>query len=165
MNHALWLLLGLCMAAVWDWRERRIPNWLVLAVALAGVGVLLAGPQVQPWGLTPGQASVGAFMALAVLLPFYALGWMGAGDVKLGVALGIWLGWQPWLMAWAVANGLALLHSLWVLGRRSAMVQAWVGASLPVAPPAPVAMPAARRVIPYGSHLCLATVLVLMAGR
>jgi prepilin peptidase CpaA len=41
-------------------------------------------------GLT--QAGGGLLAGLACWLPFYALGWLGAGDVKLYAAAGAWLG-------------------------------------------------------------------------
>jgi len=71
-----------------DLRSRRIPNALtvgaaVVAVAMHGLlngwsGVLLA--------------ATGWVVGLILLFPLFALGGMGAGDVKLLAAIGAWLG-------------------------------------------------------------------------
>ena len=48
----------------------------------------------------------GAAVGLMTLLPLYAIGGMGAGDVKLMAGVGAWIG--PWLTLWAfVATTLA----------------------------------------------------------
>jgi prepilin peptidase CpaA len=76
------------VAAVWDLRTRRIPNLLTLGAALAAVAVhAYAGGF-----LGVGTALAGWLIGAAFLLPLFALGGMGAGDVKLLAALGAWLG-------------------------------------------------------------------------
>jgi prepilin peptidase CpaA len=76
------------VAAILDLRSRRIPNWLTATALLAGV--LLNG---MLSGLEGAVASVlGAAVGLAMLLPFYAMRAIGAGDVKLLAALGALLG-------------------------------------------------------------------------
>ena len=79
----------LLAAAVGDFRTRRIPNRLVAFLALAGIAYTVARAPVVP-GLL--QAGGGLVAGLACWLPFYALGWLGAGDVKLYAAAGAWLG-------------------------------------------------------------------------
>jgi prepilin peptidase CpaA len=117
------LLLGLMAAAVWhDVRARRIPNALVLPGALAGLalqGVLPAGAGLYatPFGalgVLPGVA--GMALGLAMLLPMYMLGTMGAGDVKLLSMAGAFLGPQQVLGA-----GLLALLAGGVLGLAVAM--------------------------------------------
>ncbi len=60
---------------------------------------------------------LGLLAGLLVFFPFFALGAMGAGDVKLMAALGVWIGWQPVLQValfGAVAGGvLAVGVALW----------------------------------------------------
>ncbi len=81
------LLLSLVMAA-WDFRTRRIPNFLTFGGALAGIIFQTA---VLGWpGL--GQSLAGLSLGLLLLLLPYVLGGMGAGDVKALAALGAWLG-------------------------------------------------------------------------
>src|SRR4051812_26472994 len=79
----------LVFAAIGDVRTRRIPNRLVLALALLGFlyCAVTRGPM---WGGL--RALEGLFVGMGLWLPFYALGWLGAGDVKLVGAAGAWLG-------------------------------------------------------------------------
>jgi prepilin peptidase CpaA len=76
------------VASGFDLRSRRIPNELTfgaaaiaLIVALATGGLPAAGFSLSGW-----------LLATALWLPIYALGGMGAGDVKLLAAVGAWLG-------------------------------------------------------------------------
>jgi prepilin peptidase CpaA len=82
------------VAAVWDLRTRRIPNILTFGAALAAIAThgYLGGPAGAGWALA------GWLVGVAFFLPFFALGGMGAGDVKLLAALGAWLG--PAAAAW-----------------------------------------------------------------
>jgi prepilin peptidase CpaA len=75
-------------ASLTDLRTSRIPNVLTFGAALAALVYA---------GVTGGWAGVGTTSAgwvVGVLLffPFFALGGLGAGDVKLLGALGAWLG-------------------------------------------------------------------------
>jgi prepilin peptidase CpaA len=80
-----WVLV----AASIDLVSRRIPNWLV------GSG-LLAALAVQLWlhGAAAGGVAwlAGAATGFAAFLPFYLLRGMAAGDVKLMMMVGAWLG-------------------------------------------------------------------------
>jgi prepilin peptidase CpaA len=79
----------LVVAAIGDLRTRRIPNKLVAVLAVAGIVYsVMRAPLVS--GLL--QAGGGLLAGLACWLPFYMLGWLGAGDVKLYAAAGAWLG-------------------------------------------------------------------------
>lgn len=83
-----------------DVRQHRIPNFLVFL--MLGTGLLLQGlgPEGGREGLfssTPGalgmvSAVAGGLLGLALFLPFYLLHAMGAGDVKLMAALGVFAG-------------------------------------------------------------------------
>jgi prepilin peptidase CpaA len=76
------------VACVSDLRTRRIPN--ALTFGAAGAAVLF---HVWTGGLAGGLASVGGLVVGAGLMfVLFALGGMGAGDVKLLAALGAWLG-------------------------------------------------------------------------
>lgn len=79
----------LIAAAVGDLRTRRIPNKLVAVLAVLGIAYSVARAPVMP-GLF--QAGGGLLAGLACWILFYALGWLGAGDVKLYAAAGAWLG-------------------------------------------------------------------------
>ena len=94
-----------------DVRWRRIANRDVLL--LAALGAAAAVLEVSPFGLDLGQALLGMALALLALLPFYLLRWMGAGDVKLAAAIGMWLGAAHAGEAWLIS---VLLAVVWGLG-------------------------------------------------
>ena len=80
--------LALAVACVSDLRTRRVPNVLTVLLAAAGVAYTLAAGR----GLAHGIG--GVLTGFLIWVPFWLLGWLGAGDVKLVAAAGAWLG--PW---------------------------------------------------------------------
>lgn len=99
-TDSLGLLLPLTLAALVllaaaiDWRSHRLPNWLTLGGAALGLVLSFtpAGPGIV-------QALLGALAALVLLFPLWLLRVTGAGDVKLLVAVGTFLGWPHILFA------------------------------------------------------------------
>ena len=86
---ALGLAVSLVTVAVhFDLRYRRIPNLLIVSGLSAGL--LLNVWQVGASG--GGMALIGALAGFGMLLPFYMLRGVGAGDVKLLAALGAIVG-------------------------------------------------------------------------
>jgi prepilin peptidase CpaA len=82
-------VLGIAfMACVFDIRTSRIPNALTFGSAMAALTFHFATGGTQAFAL----AVSGWFVGMALLFILYALGGMGAGDVKLLGALGAWLG-------------------------------------------------------------------------
>ena len=78
----------LAAAAVMDVKARRIPNRLVVVIAAAGLlYTLLQSPTLGAVGRSLLAGSIG----FALWIPFYALRMIGAGDVKLFAAAGLWL--------------------------------------------------------------------------
>ena len=95
-RSAVWTLtLTLtCLAAILDWRSKKIPNWLTVAGAVGGITLhsVLSG-----WnGVEFALAGLG--LALALLLPLVYLRALGAGDWKLMGAVGSFLGWRLFLI-------------------------------------------------------------------
>src|SRR5437016_2519533 len=80
-------------AAIIDWWKFKVPNKLTFPLILSGWALGLA----NNFGLDAGQGGVGAalvgtVLGLALLLPIYAIGGMGAGDVKMTMGFGSWIG-------------------------------------------------------------------------
>jgi prepilin peptidase CpaA len=102
------------LAAASDVLSRRIPNWLTF-------GTLLLGIVVNTW-LHGAEGAVGAVagaaLGIALLLPLYALGAVGAGDVKLLGALGAVLGPQALVSVALYAAIVCGLRSAFILARR-----------------------------------------------
>jgi prepilin peptidase CpaA len=101
------------IAAVYDWRSGKIPNWLTLpplVIAPLSYGV------VQGWS---GLASSLLGLVLCGATPYlmYARGGMGGGDVKLfatlGAIAGAKLGIEIELLAFIVASIYALGRLVW----------------------------------------------------
>lgn len=125
MNIGLAALIGvLTFAVVSDIRQHRIPNLLVVlgtvaatlfhSVAEPGLGVLddfLPGSI----GLIP--LMQGLMVGFVCLLPLYALRAMGAGDVKLMMMVGAFLGplqtFGVVVLTFAAGGVLALVMALW----------------------------------------------------
>ena len=76
------------VAAICDVRNRRIPNLLTFGAAAIGLIVATLSHGLSGAGMSAG----GWLLALCLWLPLYALGGMGAGDVKLMAAIGAFLG-------------------------------------------------------------------------
>ncbi|MGE5469494.1 MAG: prepilin peptidase [Bacteroidota bacterium] len=97
-----------------DWRWRRLPNGLLLGgVAFGALHCLAVGA--TPFGAAPAEAGLAALLGLLAFLPFYALGWMGAGDVKLLAVIGCLGGLQILLVVVLLGSLLAGFLALLIL--------------------------------------------------
>jgi prepilin peptidase CpaA len=122
------LALLVLTALVFDLRQRRIPNTLVLLALRARLLVNFIRPQdgqrrgalltAYPSALGIKGALLGALTGLAVFLPFYLLRAMGAGDVKLMAGIGSFVGPAAAIdvaLFILVAGGvLAVVRMVWV---------------------------------------------------
>lgn len=107
------ILVG--MAAGMDLRYRRIPNSLALTIFVVGSGfaLLSAGPAEAIPRVLEGCAA-----GLVMWFPFWALGMLGAGDVKFFAAAAAWLGPRLALQATLLSALLGgLIALLWLLPR------------------------------------------------
>lgn len=107
------LALVLFVAAVTDWRNRKIYNWLTYPAFL--VGLLLHTIAFGLSGLAAGALT--GFGVIAVGLLILPFGWLGGGDIKLLAVIGATLG--PWplyeIFAYAVFVGFVMAICLSVV--------------------------------------------------
>ncbi|MBT2375120.1 prepilin peptidase [Pseudomonas fluorescens] len=88
MIQGVVIFLWLFLCAMQDARQRQIANRLTLGVALLALIYLLWNS--TTWLGASAAQGLGAFaLALLLTLPGYALGRLGAGDVKLLAAFGL----------------------------------------------------------------------------
>jgi prepilin peptidase CpaA len=109
------LLILLMTATVYDLKARRVPNALI-GVGL--IGTLFVLPTLQVLPLL--HAITGGLLGLVLFLPFYAMGWMGAGDVKLLALVGSALGPSALIQSTVyifIAGGIVTL--IYLLARRN----------------------------------------------
>jgi prepilin peptidase CpaA len=87
-NWSVWLVtLTLVVAAAIDGWKLKVPNWITFPMILAG---WVYSTTFFGWeGLA--LSLFGTFVGLGLLLPAYAIGGMGAGDVKLMAGVGAWV--------------------------------------------------------------------------
>src|ERR1700752_3793709 len=92
----MFICLAMIVAAVIDGWKLKVPNWLTFPLVVSG---WLLGPG-HSFGLLPdstGLGGIGASLAgtalgFVLLFPVYAIGGMGAGDVKMQMGFGAWIG-------------------------------------------------------------------------
>src|SRR6516164_8292319 len=98
LNHwPLWFIcLAMIVAAVIDGWKLKVPNWLTFPLVISGWGLGLAhdfGWLADPTGIGGiGAALAGTALGFILLFPVYAIGGMGAGDVKMQMGFGAWVG-------------------------------------------------------------------------
>jgi prepilin peptidase CpaA len=106
------LVAVVLVAAVYDARYRRIPNWLTVSGVFIGLALnsFIGRPNEGIQAGVPGLlfALKGLAVGFGFYFVLYALRAMGAGDVKLMAAVGSIVGWEDWvaiLFITALAGG------------------------------------------------------------
>lgn len=152
---------GLAIASVTDVRSRRIPNKLVMWMALLGlVFSVISLP--LPIGVT--RALVSCLLGFALWIPFHALRMLGAGDVKLFAAASCWLAPSQVFAAAllsALAGGILSLVGLVIahgLGLTTFRIAHLARDPRLLATPLPV--PAGRKTLPYGLAMAVGLAVV-----
>ena len=102
MNFILshWPLTIICaamiLAAVIDGWKLKVPNWLTFPLILSGwlLGLLNNFGLLAEAGFDGGigGALAGTALGFVLLFPVYSIGGMGAGDVKMQMGFGSWIG-------------------------------------------------------------------------
>jgi prepilin peptidase CpaA len=163
--HVKLVAVVLIVAAWIDGKELRVPNWITFPMVLTGL--LYNG--LSSGGLGWSDALLGMVVGLATLLPLYAVGGMGAGDVKLMAGLGAWLGplvaWEAFVVSVVVGAVMAIIMVLWRkswarhYGNFLMIALEW----MTVKNPKELAAIAAERksqmlLLPYGIPICIGSI-------
>lgn len=178
--QAVAALITAALATWYDSTTRRVPNRLI-AIAIAtglALGILTGGLR----GL--GESVLGLFAGGAVLFVPFALGWMGAGDVKLLAAIGAILGPRGAaysILYGAIVGGIISAVALarrrrlgvtfmavlvGVLGFISYIIPGLVGRTMRVVRPLEDAMPLPHSgvAIPYSAAIGIGLVIAIATG-
>ena len=109
---------ALLLAAAWsDIRSRRIPNALTVTGLVAALVLrLFLGPAAAIDGL------VGVLLAFLVVLPFFVLGVVGGGDIKLFMMIGAFMGPRDFLWAAVLIAIIGGMLAVVDAGRRGALL-------------------------------------------
>ena len=165
-NWPFWLLSAiLVLAAIIDGWKLKVPNWIT--VPLVAGGWIYSTAYFGWEGL--GWSVLGTVVGLALLLPAYAIGGMGAGDVKLLAGVGAWVGSMNTLYAFcvsAVVGGLiAVGMVVWRRDWHHHIRQFWniAGEIAEIRDPNTLSAIAAERksamlLLPYGIPIAIGTI-------
>jgi prepilin peptidase CpaA len=168
---AVWLVtVVLVVAAVIDGWKLKVPNWITFPLVISGwIYSACFSHAVETWWEGLLWSLLGTCVGLALLLPAYAIGGMGAGDVKLLAGVGAWMWSIHTLWGFAVsAIAGGIIAVVMVLVRRSWTKhknQFWMIFTeiLTVRDPEKLATIAAERksqmlLLPYGIPLAVGTI-------
>ena len=172
-HWTVWLVtVVLILAAVIDGFELKVPNWVTFPFIISGwiySGVAFGWEGIA-WSLA------GTVFGLLLLLPAYAIGGMGAGDVKLLAGVGAWVYGTHTLYAFALsaivgavlAVAMVLMRKAW----KKHSDQFWMilNEITVIRNPEQLAQIAAKRkssmlLLPYGIPIAIGTIVYfLLAG-
>jgi prepilin peptidase CpaA len=168
-NWPVWVVtITLIVAAIIDGLKLKVPNWITFPMILSGwVYSVTLSPYAGWEGLM--YSVLGTIVGLALLLPAYAIGGMGAGDVKLLAGVGAWVWSTTTLYAFAISTIVgAIIAILMVLFQRNWVkhhAQFWMICTeiLTVKDPEQLAAIAAERkpsmmLLPYGIPIAIGTI-------
>jgi prepilin peptidase CpaA len=168
-NWPIWVVtITLIVAAVIDGLKLKVPNWITFPMIVSGWIYSAAFSPYAGWeGLL--FSLIGTAVGLVLLLPAYAIGGMGAGDVKLLAGVGAWVWGTVTLYAFAVSAlvGGVLAIAMVLVGRgwSKHQNQFWVICNeiLTVRNPDKLSTIAAERkpsmmLLPYGIPIAIGTI-------
>jgi len=173
-NWPIWVVtITLVVAAVIDGLKLKVPNWITFPMIVSG---WIYSATLSPYAGWEGlmYSLIGTVVGLALLLPAYAIGGMGAGDVKLLAGVGAWVWGTTTLYAFAVSAVIGgIIAVLMVLAGKSwtkHQSQFWMIANeiLTVKDPEKLATIAAERkptmmLLPYGIPIAIGTIAYFAA--
>jgi prepilin peptidase CpaA len=172
-NWPVWVVsITLIVAAVIDGLKLKVPNWITFPMILSGwlYSAWAAPFQEMAWYQGLGWSLVGTAIGLALLLPAYAIGGMGAGDVKLLAGVGAWMHGTHTVYAFAVsaivgavlAVGMVLYRRAW--SRHSQQFWMILNEILTIRDPEKLTQIAVERkssmmLLPYGIPIAIGSIM------
>jgi prepilin peptidase CpaA len=175
--------LAMIVGAVIDGWKLKVPNWLTFPLILSGwlLGLFHNLGWFEGTGTGGfGSALSGTLLGFALLLPIYAVGGMGAGDVKMQMGFGSWVGaffglWNGMaIIFWAfctavIIGGIMALALIVIRGRLRRNIQNtreivsdWFTAGLGTVSERAAQRKQRLQLLPYGIPLCLGFVGYLL---
>jgi prepilin peptidase CpaA len=165
-HWTIWLVTAvLVVAAVIDGWKLKVPNWITFPFVISGWIYWTVGHGWEGLGWSLGGTAVG----LLLLYPAYAIGGMGAGDVKLLAGVGAWICGAATFYAFCVcalvggliAVGMVLVRKNW--RHHAAQFKSIAGEILTIRDPELLAAIAAERkksmlLLPYGIPIAIGTI-------
>ena len=170
-SHTVVGLLMVAILAAWhDWFQWRIPNRLLAAGCAAAL--MLAA-------FAPGSSGIvhslaGGLLGFALIWPFYWMGGMSAGDVKLMATLGLFAGPAAVIEIALISFLIGGVWSVILLLNRTttgALVRArirsmpWHLLNFPQRAALPTAYVTSRGVIPYGVVIAMGVIVSIALAR
>lgn len=133
--------------AVSDWRQRRIPNTLLVAAAVGAIlGFLVHGRSLL--GASAGSVALGAALGLLLTVPGYLVRGLGAGDVKLLFVIALLGG--AWVAMGSLAIGASLCAAFGLVGRAICRLRG--------------EKPPEGRYLPLGSAMLVGLLIMMFSG-
>jgi len=166
--HVWVVTITLIVAAVIDGLQLKVPNWITYPMIFSG---WLYSVFLSPYPGWEGLwlSLIGTVVGLAVLLPAYAIGGMGAGDVKLMAGVGAWMWGTVTFYAFAVTTIVGAVMAvgmvLWTKSWDKHKTQFWgiINEIVTVKDPEKLAEIAAERkprmfLLPYGIPIAIGSI-------
>lgn len=161
--------ITLVVAAVIDGMKLKVPNWITFPMIISG---WVYSATLSPFAGWEGLwlSLIGTAVGLALLMPAYAVGGMGAGDVKLLAGVGAWMWGTTTLYAFAVSalfgGVIAVAMVLWAGAWQKHKNQFWsiLNEIVTVKDPEKLSEIAAERkprmfLLPYGIPIAIGSIV------
>jgi len=172
-NWPYWLVsFVLIVAAVIDGIQLKVPNWLTFPMIISGwvFSAMAYGMAGEGWWVGLLWSLAGTGIGLALLLPAYSVGGMGAGDVKLMAGIGAWV--HCWITfyafcASALIGAIIAVIMVWRSGKMKKHTGQFISIVYEIAtiknPDKLSAIAAERKssmmLLPYGIPIAIGTIL------
>ena len=163
--HVKTVSVILILAAWIDGRELRVPELDHVSDDPCRTCLF----HIRRWPGGFGAGLLGMCVGLLTLLPLYAVGGMGAGDVKLMAGIGAWLGWEITFAAFCVSTVVGAVMAVLMVLRKGTMKHHYenflliLSEWMVIKNPSELSRIAAERkprmmLLPYGIPICIGTI-------